>query len=178
MPSHSPASILTTTPDALTAFAITAACTTCALGAISCRSVWNATNLPRRGGAVERWGRRGSGGRRAVLVDDERARLDEKVAEEAAMAVRRILAVAPHREGRGPRERRQHVDEVPGGRLAHLAPVAALEPAPARRRPRLRHRPGDEGRARRELGEPDVVPVAPPVVGLPDASRRPPDGAE
>src|SRR6187402_1331351 len=59
----------------------------------------------------------------------------------------------------------------------HLTPVAVFEPGPCARR-RLRQPELEEGGARRQLGQPDVVPVSRCVLGLRDTSRRIPYGPE
>src|SRR5262252_8927539 len=88
------------------------------------------------------------------------------------MATLCALAVAADRKICVLRERRKQFEQPLGTRLAHLVAIPTRKRAPARLRPRRAERPADERLARREIGQPNVVVVAPRIVGLAYAARR------
>src|SRR5512137_372957 len=93
------------------------------------------------------------------------------------MAVRLVLAITPDREVRLMRQPREQFERVASLRRIHLRAVLPAERRPLRRRRRLLselHRLD----ARREIREPDVVPIPRRELGLRHAARRPPDGAD
>src|SRR5260221_12377932 len=63
-------------------------------------------------------------------------------------------------------------------RRAHLAAIVAQVLSPAGVGPGLAKRPADPFLARRQLGKPQVVVVAPRVIGFAHAARRAPDRAD
>src|SRR5438128_386649 len=94
------------------------------------------------------------------------------------MAARLILAVTADRKVGAARQPGDELEQPLGGRLAHLAPVAARKLAPAGVGPRLGERPAHELLARRKLRHPDVVEIALSVIGLAHAARRSARGAD
>ena len=80
-------------------------------------------------------------------------------------------AVTPHREVRLMRQRGQKRDQTLRDRRSHLSKVDASVLSPPLRSKGLRQRPGHNARARGKLRQPDVVVIAPRVVGLWHAAR-------
>src|SRR5688500_15581361 len=95
------------------------------------------------------------------------AMLGEQLAQDGAMAALRVFAVAANREIRVRRQRGEEADQAIGRRRLHLAAIRLGEARPVLLR--LRHQPG----AGREIGQPQVVIIAPRVIGLAHAARRP-----
>src|SRR5262249_27059022 len=119
-------------------------------------------------GIIKRW----------IASPDLRAFLDQELLQQGPVALVLVLAVAAHREALVGRQRGQHREEPLRLRIPHLLPVSPLVRGPARPIERSRERPRHEWRARRELGEPDVVVVTPGVVLLADAAWRTAHGAD
>jgi hypothetical protein len=88
-----------------------------------------------------------------------------------------LLAIATHREPGLARERCEQIKDSGGAWLAHLGPVLARD-YPPRSRVRRSLRERDEGRARSEVRQPDVVEVPLGEFGLGNSARRSANRAE
>ncbi len=71
-------------------------------------------------------------------------------------------------------KRGEQIEQVLRARRAHLAAIVAQVLSPAGVGPGLAKRPADPFLARRQLGKPQVVVVAPRVIGFAHAARRAP----
>lgn len=103
--------------------------------------------------------------------------VDEKLLQDRPMAASLVLTIAAHREIRRMRQRGQQFQIVLCVARSHLGPVLPGERRPLRRRCRFLsefHRLD----ARRQIREPDVVPILPRELRLRHPAWRTPDGPD
>src|SRR5258706_13657040 len=100
--------------------------------------------------------------------------LAQKIPEQRAVAALFVLAIAADGQVGVVGKRGEQIEQVLRARRAHLAAIVAQVLSPAGVGPGLAKRPADPFLARRQLGKPQVVVIAPRVIGFAHAARRAP----
>jgi hypothetical protein len=102
----------------------------------------------------------------------------EQLAEQRSVAAPGILAITPDREIRLLAEPSEDCDDALRLWTRHFTQISLRVRGPARVRPRLCLRIGNQFATRRHLRQPHVEEVLPRVILFPDAARQQPHGAE